>query len=402
MTHHVFAARGARAISVALLLLLVPMFAFSQAQWPAKALVPNEPIDVRLNSAFGSGTALSGGRAMVGAPNTDGHGAVYLFEQRGGSWPQTQKLIAPDVAPGNFGTGIVLKGDTALISDNGRNLVYSFDRVNGTGAYRATAILRGGVELFGSALALEGCTALISSGAHGSPTQHGYVHVYNRCPDGKWVWKGSLLSPDASAADRFGASLALSGSNLLVGAPGTASNTGAAYHYVYTNGAWHLKQKLTQASAHAGNQFGRGVGFRNGLAAVGAPYSLSAGGEGEVSLFKQVNGSWVPSGLLYAPNIPGTGPTSQFGYKIRVTDDRVYVNSQPIDYYHLGYTLTVFRRAGDTLQFEQQFGPGDQNDLAGYAFDVDGRGLIIGNPAQQDPGPFQSVGGATIYQVPAP
>ena len=401
MAHQSFAARSARAFSLALL--LAPTFAFAQAQWPARDLAANEPSEVLTNSAFGAATALSGGRAMVGAPYVDGHGVVYLFQQSGGSWPQAQKLIAPDVAPGNFGTGIVLKGDTALISDNMRNLVYSFDRVNGTGPYRATAILRGGVELFGSALALEGCTALISSGGHGSPTQHGWVHAYNRCPDGKWIWKGSFASPDASPGDHFGASLALSGSNLLVGAPGTASNAGAAYYYVYTNGTWRLKQKLTQASAHANNQFGWGVGFRGGLAAVGAPYSLSAGGEGEVSLFKQVDGSWAPSGLLYAPNIPGVGQTSQFGFKIRITDDRVYVNSEPIDFYRMNYTLAVFRRVGDTLQFEHQFGPTvDTRDTTGASFDVDGRGLIVGNPGKEGPGPFQVSGGATIYQIPSP
>jgi hypothetical protein len=188
----------------------------------------------------------------------------------------------------------------------------------------------------------------------------------------------------------------------LARASRSAVPTGAAYHYVYTNGAWRLKQKLTQAAAQSGNQFGWGVGFRNGFAAVGAPYSIANGVEGEVSLFKWVNNAWAPSGLLYAPNIPGTGVTAQFGYKIRITDDRVYVNSQPLSFYFMGATLTVFRRVGDTLQFETQFGPGDSKDLKGYAFDVDGRGLIIGNPTEFGPGPFQTQGGAVVYQIPVP
>ena len=396
-----FASRVRRAVPAAVLL-LVPAFLSAQTtSWPTRELVPNEPVDVRVSSAYGASTAMSAGYAMVGAPNVDGHGAVYVFKQQGGSWPQVQKLVAPDMAAGHFGTGVALTLDTALVSDNGRSLVYIFER-SGFGPYRATAILRGGVELFGSALAIEGCTALVSSGAHDTPTQHGWVHEYNRCPSGTWKYKSSFYSPNASPGDRFGASLAMIGTNLLVGAPGTASNAGAAYHYVYTNGAWRLKQKLTQASAHAGNQFGWGVGFSNGLAAVGAPYSLSAGGEGEVSLFKWVNNAWAPSGLLYAPNLPGTGQTSQFGYKIRVTADRVYANSQPIAYYFMGYTLDVFRRVGDTLQFEQQFGPEDAKSLLGAAFDVNGRGLIIGNPTAQGLVPFAYTGSAAVYQVPSP
>jgi hypothetical protein len=402
MTGSTFPSRVRRAAPAVLPFLLIPSLVFAQASWPAKQLVPDEPNGARVDSAFGSSTGLSGARAMVGAMNVDGHGAVYVFQQQGGNWLQTQKLVAPDIAPGHFGTGIAFRSNTALISDNGRDLVYSFERVQGTGPFRATAILRGGVELFGSALALEGCTALISSGAHGSPTGHGYVHVYNRCPSGKWVYKGSLVSPDASPADRFGASLALSGTELLVGAPGTASDAGAAYHYVYTNGSWHLKQKLTQATPGAGNLFGTGVGFLNGFAAVGAPYSFSAGGEGEVSLYKKVNGSWAPSGLLYAPTVPEHGATTQFGMKIKVTADRVYVSSLPISYYNIGSTLTVFRRVGDTVEFEQQFGPGDRYDLIGTDFDVDGRGLVVTNPTERGPVPFGFTGGATLYQIPTP
>jgi hypothetical protein len=61
-----------------------------------------------------------------------------------------------------------------------------------------------------------------------------------------------------------------------------------------------------------------------------------------------------------------------------------------------------FRRVGDTLQFEQQFGPEDAKSLLGAAFDVDGRGLIIGNPTAQGLVPFAYSGYAGVYQVPSP
>jgi hypothetical protein len=402
MTRLAATTRIARTVTIPFALLLVPAFASAQTAWPTTDLVPDESDDARSGSAYGTSTAVNGGTAMVGASEIDGHGAVYVFQQHGAQWTQVQKLLAPDMAAGRFGSDIVFKENTALISDHERNLVYVFDRASTTARFYASAILRGGVELFGSAIALEGCVALVSSGAHGAPTGHGYVHVYNRCPSGKWVYQGSFVSPDASPQDLFGASLALSGSNLLVGAPGTAANAGAAYHYVYSNGAWRLKQKLTQASPHAGNQFGRGVGLRNGLAAVGAPYTLSTG-EGEVSLYERVNDSWVPSGLLYAPDSPGSGATTQFGFRIRVTDDRVYINSEPIDYYRMPYTLTIYRRVGDGLQLENQFGAiDDYRDTRGESFDVAGRTLIIGNPTQQGPRPFEYGGGAAVYQVPPP
>src|SRR5262249_33256723 len=146
-----------RATVFALFSLLFSTLTFSQASWPAKPLLRDEPLDVQDFSEFGAATALSGSHAMVGAPLVDGHGVVYVFEHQGTKWVQTQRLVARDAAPGNFGSGIVLQDNTALISDTGRNLVYSFEWSNG--AFRQTAVLRGGVELFGSALALEGCVA---------------------------------------------------------------------------------------------------------------------------------------------------------------------------------------------------------------------------------------------------
>jgi len=176
------ATRALRAFLGALVLGASASLAHAQAtQLPRIELDPNEPADVRYGMAFGSTVAVgNGGQAFVGAPGVDGHGAVYLFKQQGGKWLQAQKLVAPDITPSRFGDRMASDHATGvMISDTQRGRVYWFQTDSSTGVVKAKAVLTGGVEQFGTAAAVEGCTAFIASGGGGDtpPTGPGYVHV---------------------------------------------------------------------------------------------------------------------------------------------------------------------------------------------------------------------------------
>src|SRR5678816_1626427 len=59
--------------------------------------------DGAMNAEFGVSVALHGTTAMVGAQQAtidanEDQGAVYVFDQSGGDWTQTQKLTAGDGA----------------------------------------------------------------------------------------------------------------------------------------------------------------------------------------------------------------------------------------------------------------------------------------------------------------
>ncbi len=176
---------------------------------PSKVLQPNESPDVRLTQEFGASvsTVWSNNSLLVGAPGTDRHGAVYEFRLINGAWKQVAKIVAPDVAPGRFGSQVVRANDDVLISDRARHRVYAFRLQNGT--WRPRAILRGGTEGFGQDIRIQGCAAVISStndidlGA--PPTQPGYVHLYNRCVtnDGSWTYVQSLFLPGSKPGDHF-------------------------------------------------------------------------------------------------------------------------------------------------------------------------------------------------------
>ncbi len=81
---------------------------------------------------FGWSVSLSGDRALVGAPEDDGLGSVYVFEYDGSSWAEVHRLSAADGVSGDqFGWSVSLLGDRALIGapgfDANRGAVYVFE-----------------------------------------------------------------------------------------------------------------------------------------------------------------------------------------------------------------------------------------------------------------------------------
>ncbi len=77
-----------------------------------------EASDARANLGFGLSVAISGDRALVGAPGDAGY--AYVFVRQDGVWRQRQILTASaDSEKGSFGSSVGLSGDVAVIGDPG-------------------------------------------------------------------------------------------------------------------------------------------------------------------------------------------------------------------------------------------------------------------------------------------
>jgi len=91
--------------------------------------------DGAANDEFGHAVALSGDRALVGAPrdvvgsNID-QGSAYIFARSGSTWSEQQKLTAADGAANDFfGEGAVaLDGDSALVGTPGDDVGSAVDQ----------------------------------------------------------------------------------------------------------------------------------------------------------------------------------------------------------------------------------------------------------------------------------
>nr|WP_282452799.1 FG-GAP repeat protein [Lysobacter sp. CAU 1642] len=317
---------------------------------------------------FGSSVAVWGDTVAVGSPleassatGVDGRqddasasnsGAAYVFERAGGSWSQQAYLKASNTDAGDyFGTAIALAGDTLAVgaryeasaasgvngdqSDNSlldSGAAYVF--VRRAGSWTQHAYLKasnpGEGDEFGSAVAVSGesivvgafredssATGVNGEGIDNSAPDSGAAYVFVR--DGEsWRQQVYLKASNTEAGDWFGASVAISGDSLVVGAPredggsrgvggdendNSNSGSGAVYGFVRIGGLWGQQAYIKASNADPQDGFGTSLGISGGVGAAGAFWESSgaSGVDGE-----QSDNGTARSGAAYVFYVPGT------------------------------------------------------------------------------------------------
>ena len=159
--------------------------------------------DLGERHAFGSALAVSGSRALVGAPFANGTGRVLVFsrDDATGEWTRTGALAAFD-AEGftQFGATIVFEGDDLWVgapsANLGRGGLYRFfsDGAGGWGrVVKSTRDGLGDFPSFGSSLAMAGDVSVV--GAGGIDSRAGGAVLRQRGADGTWS-EGELVIGD--------------------------------------------------------------------------------------------------------------------------------------------------------------------------------------------------------------
>jgi hypothetical protein len=219
----------------------VYVFTRSGVVWSQQAYV--KASNTQAGAAFGTAVALDGDTLAVGSPNLDA-GAAYVFARAGATWSQQwdehfMKFIIEE-AYGSLGGSIALSGNTLAIGDRTSRIsgaVWVYVRTGATwpleARLEATPLTSG--MLFGSAVALEGNTLAVGSANEGSaetglnPTQGlsgapGSGAAYRFVRSGTtWSEQAYVKASNTRQGARFGSSVAISGGELGVGAPGETS-----------------------------------------------------------------------------------------------------------------------------------------------------------------------------------
>jgi Tfp pilus assembly protein PilF len=197
--------------------------------WDGATWQPGTPLAARDDglgaNQFGANVAISGDRVAIGSSNRDNNrhphpGEVYLFHRGSVGWEPAEVLVTPgDASQGTFGAGaLALSGDTLAVAEMDAD------------ASVADVILGSGDD----------------SGKAGTIHQAGAVYVY---AGGKW--RVPLSAPDpvddldrSGSPDKFGASVALDGGNIAVGAPGRHNGQGAVYLWRRQGEKWQPAGEL--------------------------------------------------------------------------------------------------------------------------------------------------------------
>ncbi|MEO0795177.1 MAG: hypothetical protein AAFX93_08455 [Verrucomicrobiota bacterium] len=192
--------------------------------------------DIADDDRFGQAVAISDSYALVGAHRDDDNGSrsgsAYLFETD--TWQETHKLTAPDGAAEDFfGFSVAVTEEYAAIGafrdrddPNNSGSAYVFETETGTFAYKLRADDTQRVTNFGIAVAASDNFLLV-----GSNYWLGQVFVYT-LHDGRKLEK--LMATDAQSSDKFGRSLGIQGTRVVVGShedDDDGHSSGSAYLY---------------------------------------------------------------------------------------------------------------------------------------------------------------------------
>lgn len=268
--------------------------------------------DAQADDQFGFAVSLSGDVLAVGARGADlvgrkDAGAAYVFNRRGTSWFAAAKLTASDAAADDsLGVGVAVAGDVVLAGADfadpaGKReagAAYVFSRVGATYSQAAKLAPSDGQsgDWFGRQVALDstGSVAVISA-LHGDATgkpDSGCVYVFSKTFGG-WNQQAKLGASDGQSKDWFGYDVAVSGSQLLVGAPFAEVtgllDAGASYLFDKTGTAWSQTDKLTASDPSPSGFFGNGVSLVQDVFLVGAP-GRPVGGSAYLFIGKKRNG----------------------------------------------------------------------------------------------------------------
>lgn len=301
----------------------------------APVLILTNPTPAAMDG-FGSAIALSGGYLVVGAQGDDtgaaDAGSVYVYDLN--SATPTQPLLTlnnPNPAASDaFGAAVVISGSRiavgAYLDDAGAvnaGSVYVYDLSSGVPTVPVATILNpapAADDFFGISVALSGSRLVVgASGDDATGTDTGTAYVFDLSGGPPAAPAFTFANPSPAANDAFGASVAISGARVVVGAPGDdtgATNAGAAYVYDLSGGTPTTPvNTLTNPTAAAGDGFGSLVSISGSRVAVAAPYDdFGTLDSGVVHVYELVSATpAVPTDSLInpAPNAHDT-----FGFSL--------------------------------------------------------------------------------------
>src|SRR4030095_11198184 len=229
----------------------------------------------------------------------------------------------------------------------------------------------------------------------------GAVYVFTRS-GATWTQQQTLTANDGVVGNLFGASVAISGNTLVVGAPGDAAFKGAAYVFNRSGSTFTTPpQKLIADGGAPKDFFGLSVAIDGNTLVAGAPFDTNAGGvsAGSAYVFNRSGTDFSPIPQQKLTAFDGK-PNADFGFSVAIDVDTLVVgavsDSDPNKNQGAAY---VFTRSGSTFPPTPQkltAFDGAENDGFGASVAIDGDTLVAGAPGD-DNGANINQGSAYVF-----
>ncbi|MYB92867.1 T9SS type A sorting domain-containing protein [Candidatus Poribacteria bacterium] len=333
---------------------------------------------------FGYAVDVDGDFAIVTSPKNKGGGAAYIYQREGTKWQQKRNRVRirmipidPDGASA-FGTSVDINGETAVIGaiggKVGQDLVgaaYVFTRNEPPFWNQHTKLVssdsRGGDQL-GFAVAISGSEVIAGAPKHSAGgLASGAAYIYEQKEDGAWIESIKLSDGETASEDQFGISVAISGNFAISGAQqddDIAPNAGAAYVFERSGTLWLQRAKFTANDAKAGDLFGNTVSINGETVVIGAPGVDDVGPEsGAAYVFIYSGDEWIQQAKLIGDD---TSMFDHFGTAVAIHENTVIIGAHGKDEgaEDSGAAYIFVRNAGSWIQqaklAHQNPVPGDQ------------------------------------------
>lgn len=376
----------------------LPQLQPTQVLRPTQEDLQPDPEQPPGEAGFGRDVVVKGNAAVVGLPAAhEGAGLAAVFERdANGTWTRRATLAAADSAAGaGFGKAVALSGQHLLVAS--AHDVYVFDGEGNTWRQRQKLALDATVN----DVAFAGRLAVVGIGENGAQA----FHLRN---DGTLRASAAIMPSDVQAGDQFGAHVAISGSTVAITAPGYNDNQGAAYVFTCNRFGCRQQQKLLANDGDSFDRFGASVDVLGTTLVVGASNNDPVTGD-DLEEPSETNFTAIGAAYVFARNADGTWVETQ---KLRVTPQEYNW------YYNLGSSVAIaangilvgapygpqrfepgkiffYRRMGAMyVATHAMIGPLG----LGHSLSVSGTTLIGGAPQE---GQFQlNEGEADIYSIP--
>ena len=271
--------------------------------------------NAQTNGYFGVSVAVDGNTVVVGASGEDSHaGNAYIYNAETGALVAnlTSPNAQTD---GSFGYSVAVSGNTIVVGahgeSNGENAyqghAYIFNAETGNLVATLTSPNAEGSGAFGWSVAVNGNTIVVGAywevnAKYIERAYAGNAYIFN-AETGNLV--ATLTSPNAQTYGDFGYAVALNGNMIAVGAvdetAGGYSQAGNAYFFNVETGA--LVANLTSPSTQTDGAFGASVAVDGNTVVVGADGEAAGGfsGAGHAYIYNAETGALVAT--LTSPNV---------------------------------------------------------------------------------------------------
>ncbi len=309
---------------------------------PIRLRNPHEAID----DQYGASVAVAGDYVVVGAPMDDrgavDGGTVYVYDLSAGT-PDMPTWTVDNPTPDsedNFGISVAVSGDTLVVGAHQDNTgadqtgsAYVFDLLP-DGTTELIATLNNPFPLFddhfGASVAVDGSNVVVGAPHQNfNGTDTGTVYVYDLHAADPTVAVARVNNPTQESDDFFGYSLALDGDTLVVSAYGDAERLmeGAGAVYIYDLAAPATPSAtIFNPDPYRRDYFGYSVDVDGDYLVVGALEGFRVETTGGVVYLYDISGRPPATPFAELSN-PTPAQDDDFGRAVAVAGDHVFVGA---------------------------------------------------------------------------